>query len=200
MECAAVNGTYRGRGSVKTMDVVVRRATVADRQAVERLLDGAGLPLAGLDDVWAAWVAERGGAVVGTVALERYRPDRHRPRLGRPRLGRPRLRRPRRDGGGEGADEPAYLLRSVAVDPALQGMGIGGTLVETALETADGDAGRTATVALLTDSAVGYFDQFGFTPVQRSALPTALAGSAELTGACPESARSYLRTGARVSG
>jgi amino-acid N-acetyltransferase len=44
-----------------------------------------------------------------------------------------------------------------------------------------------------TGGTAGYFPRFGFRPVDRAALPAALATSAELRGACPASARSLLR-------
>lgn len=135
-------------------------------------------------------VADRGGTVVATAALERYGPGEGHTRGG---AGDRRRENGRGDGAAGAMGARAYLLRSVAVDPALRGMGIGATIVEAALDAADGDAKGVATVALLTESAVGYFDRFGFTPVDRSALPASLAASPELSGACPDSARAYMR-------
>jgi amino-acid N-acetyltransferase len=90
-------------------------------------------------------------------------------------------------GGGEGL---AYLLRSAAVAPAWRGRGVGGALTRAALTHVDG-AG--APVALLTETADGYFSGFGFEPVARDRLPAALMASLELRGACPDSARAMLR-------
>lgn len=70
---------------------------------------------------------------------------------------------------------------------------MGAALVTAALATADAEAGGTATVALLTETADGYFDRFGFTAVKRDTLPAALAASPELAGACADTARAYLR-------
>jgi amino-acid N-acetyltransferase len=85
-------------------------------------------------------------------------------------------------------------LRSLVVAPKFRGEGLGRRLVETALATADAmTGGRPAVVGLLTETADGYFNQFGFAAVDREALPPQLAGSAELTGACPATARAYLR-------
>ena len=61
------------------------------------------------------------------------------------------------------------------------------------MDAADTEAGRPAVVGLLTETAHGYFDRFGFTRVDRSALLAKFAASAELTGACPASATAYLR-------
>lgn len=90
--------------------------------------------------------------------------------------------------GDEGA--PVFLLRSAAVDPAWRGRGLGAALTGAALARVDADR---AEVALLTETAAGYFPRFGFRLVDRAALPTGLAASAELRGACPESAHALLR-------
>jgi amino-acid N-acetyltransferase len=52
---------------------------------------------------------------------------------------------------------------------------------------------QQAPVALLTETADGWFPRFGFRPVPREALPAALSASAELRGACPATARALLR-------
>jgi amino-acid N-acetyltransferase len=49
-------------------------------------------------------------------------------------------------------------------------------------------------VALLTETADGYFERFGFDRVDREQLPSAVSASPELSGACPDTARAYLRT------
>jgi amino-acid N-acetyltransferase len=148
-----------------TADPAVRVAGPADDAAVRALLAGAGLPLAGLEDTWRRWVAESGHGIEGAVAMERH----------------------------AGRDGTVYLLRSLVVRPATRGSGIGGRLVRTALAAADRHEGRTAHVALLTETAVGYFERFGFVATGRDALSTALAASAEFTGACPASAAAYVR-------
>ena len=83
----------------------------------------------------------------------------------------------------------AVLLRSVAVRADQRGHGIGAELVGTALAAAE--AGRP--VALLTETAAGWFPRFDFRPVDRAALDPALAASAELAGACPATAQAFLR-------
>jgi amino-acid N-acetyltransferase len=87
-------------------------------------------------------------------------------------------------------DATAYLLRSAAVIPAWRGRGVGAALTAAALARADAGG---APVALLTETASEYFPRFGFAPVDRDRLPPSLAGSAELRGACPTSARALLR-------
>ncbi len=83
----------------------------------------------------------------------------------------------------------AYLLRSVAVRDEARGRGIGAQLVRAAL-AAVAPAGP---VALLTETAAGWFPRFGFHPVDRAALDPALTASAELAGACPATAQAFLR-------
>ena len=144
----------------------VRRATAGDSSAVRALLAEAGLPLPGPTSAWASFVAANGGAVVGAAALERHGPAHH----------------------------PVFLLRSVVVAPTHQGAGVGRALVAETLSAADAavEAGA-ATVALLTETADGYFDRFGFRAVDRTELPPALEASTELAGACPATARAYRR-------
>ena len=94
-----------------TGGVTVRRAEAGDWPGIRRLVDAAGLPLDGLTDTHAMFVAARGDRVVGTAALERH---------------------------GDG-DDSAYLLRSVAVDDQCRHSGIGTVLVQRALsEVASG--------------------------------------------------------------
>jgi amino-acid N-acetyltransferase len=84
----------------------------------------------------------------------------------------------------------AALLRSVAVAATERSRGLGGRLVAACLDRARG-AGLVS-VALLTETADGWFPRFGFTPVERGALPASLSASEELRGACPDSARAML--------
>lgn len=142
-----------------------------DVAAVRALLAVADLPPEGLEDAWRCWVADAdgvGGQIIGAVAVERH--QQH------------------------AADATAaYLLRSLVVSPAARGGGLGRRLVEAALTVADLDAGTRAPVALLTQSADAYFARLGFTAVARGELPAALEASAQLRGACPDSARAYVR-------
>ncbi len=80
----------------------------------------------------------------------------------------------------------AALLRSVAVRPGAGGQGMAATLVVTALEEAAAGGARDG--YLLTTTAARFFPRFGFAPVARAALPAALRASAELAGACPDTA------------
>ncbi|GAB4188770.1 MAG: hypothetical protein OHK0022_00840 [Roseiflexaceae bacterium] len=82
------------------------------------------------------------------------------------------------------------LLRSLAVVAALRGQGLGQRLTEAALAEARARGVRTA--YLLTETAVAFFPRFGFRPVARAELPPALHASAELRGACPDSAVAFV--------
>lgn len=78
------------------------------------------------------------------------------------------------------------LLRSVAVDPAWRGHGVGRALVTRLIADAEGRGTRA--LYLLTMSAEGYFPKFGFHEVTRDAVPPAVRETAEFRGACPASA------------
>jgi amino-acid N-acetyltransferase len=85
----------------------------------------------------------------------------------------------------------AALLRSVAVAPAQRGQGLGGRLVEAALDLAQAHGVRT--LYLLTETADDYFARRGFVPVARSEVAPAVTASVEFTAACPASARVMQR-------
>jgi L-amino acid N-acyltransferase YncA/predicted N-acetyltransferase YhbS len=137
--------------------------------AVRRLLAAAHLPTAGLDDAWRTWVADAdpvGGTVVGAAALERH--------------------------------AGTFLLRSVVVDAEWRGARLGTRLVTSALVGADLEVGGRARVCLLTElteTADRWFDRVGFSAIERSDLPPEVSASEELKGACPASARAFLRPG-----
>jgi amino-acid N-acetyltransferase len=78
------------------------------------------------------------------------------------------------------------LLRSLVVDDAARGRGLGQLLTMRALDRANG-AG-VERVFLLTTTAAPYFERFGFRRTTREAIPDDVRASAELQGACPESA------------
>jgi amino-acid N-acetyltransferase len=94
----------------------VREAAPADLPAVQRLVAEAGLPLDGLTDAAVVLVAEAGGAVVGTVSLERHSP-------------------------GPGT---TFLLRSAAVERTWRGHGVGAALVAAAVARVDTTGAQVA--------------------------------------------------------
>jgi arsenate reductase (thioredoxin) len=83
--------------------------------------------------------------------------------------------------------EGEALLRSVAVDPALRGTGLGQRLTRAALDRAKQFG--AARVFLLTETASGFFPRFGFTDIERSSVPEAIRTTVEFASACPASAR-----------
>ncbi len=82
------------------------------------------------------------------------------------------------------------LLRSVAVDPAARGHGLGARLVEASLALAR--TRGTATVVLLTLDAADYFTRFGFARVSTDQVPDAVKSSTQFQGICPASAIAML--------
>lgn len=86
----------------------------------------------------------------------------------------------------------AALLRSAVVHPAERGARIGEALVEALLAHARGVGVRE--LVLLTTTAEDWFPRFGFTRIDREAVPAALHASEELRGACPASAVVMHRT------
>ena len=78
------------------------------------------------------------------------------------------------------------LLRSVAVEAAERGTGIGRAVVDAALERAKG-LGMPA-VYLLTVKNVAYYAKFGFAAIERDAVPDTVKASVEFTTACPAGA------------
>lgn len=78
------------------------------------------------------------------------------------------------------------LLRSVAVDPAWRGRGLGRALTQERAEWAAG-AGLSA-LYLLTTTAGGYFPRLGFVPVVRDHVPPEVRASDEFADICPANA------------
>ena len=81
---------------------------------------------------------------------------------------------------------PVGLLRSVAVDPAHQGMQIAAQLVCRLLETAQ--ASRLQDVYLITNTADRYFERQGFQSVNRQEVPAAIQQTPQFSELCPSSA------------
>ena len=78
------------------------------------------------------------------------------------------------------------LLRSIAVDRAWRGVGLGQRLTQAALQLAH--ARGISEVYLLTTTADQFFPRFGFERIAREDIVPALAASEELRGACPDTA------------
>jgi amino-acid N-acetyltransferase len=93
------------------------------------------------------------------------------------------------------------LLRSVAVDPALQRTGLGRRLTGETIELAR--QADVPAIYLLTTTAGQYFPKFGFERIERRDVPESVQASVEFTSACPSSAtvmRKWLRTAAEQAG
>lgn len=136
-----------------------RSATVADRTAIEQLLRAHALPLAGVEEMFAAdasqfLVAADGDDIVAVAGVEE-------------------------------CCEHA-LLRSVAVRADWQKRGLGHDLVERAVHQAESRG--IAALYLLTMTAEHYFPRFGFERVERASVPDTIARTVEFAGACPASA------------
>jgi len=80
----------------------------------------------------------------------------------------------------------AGLLRSVAVDEARRGEGLGHQLTQATLDLAR--ARGLTSVFLLTTTAATFFPRFGFREVAREDVDPAVRRSVEFTTACPASA------------
>lgn len=78
------------------------------------------------------------------------------------------------------------LLRSVAVRPEWRSQGLGRALVARAIS--DAEARGIHALYLLTTTAERYFPSFGFQPITREAVPTAVRDTDEFMTACPTSA------------
>ena len=83
------------------------------------------------------------------------------------------------------------LLRSLAVDPEARGRGLAHALVAHALREARALGLRDLTG--LTTTIPDLLPRWGFREVARDALPVPLRASPELQGACPSSARAFVR-------
>lgn len=83
------------------------------------------------------------------------------------------------------------LLRSLAVDPARRGRGLGRRIVK-ALENQARAAG-IAQLVLLTQTARPFFEQQDYHPVDRAQVPRAVQGSAEFRTLCPASAECMMK-------
>jgi amino-acid N-acetyltransferase len=85
----------------------------------------------------------------------------------------------------------AALLRSVAVDAERRERGVGSGLVRAAEALAR--ATGAGEMILLTETAAPFFGRLGYTVVDRSTVPPAVAGSVEFTTACSTTALAMRR-------
>ena len=78
------------------------------------------------------------------------------------------------------------LLRSLAVIPKARGHGIASNLARALIDRAREKG--VSVLYLLTETAEDFFLRFGFERIPRARLDARLEASAELQGACPETA------------
>jgi amino-acid N-acetyltransferase len=78
------------------------------------------------------------------------------------------------------------LLRSVAVDDKWRSHGVARRLVDRLIEASR--ARGLAALYLLTETAEGYFPNFGFETTTREAAPASIRATHEFAHACPASA------------
>jgi amino-acid N-acetyltransferase len=155
------------------------RPAAGELDYVERLLADAGLPTADVRETPGAFhVAVADGERVGCGGVEV------------PREGG-------RTGTGPGGDAGSSaggpgLLRSVVIDPARRGEGLGAALCG-ALAARAADDG-VETLYLLTTDAAEFFADLGFERVERAAVPPAVRDTAQFAELCPASATVMRRS------
>jgi N-acetylglutamate synthase-like GNAT family acetyltransferase len=86
----------------------------------------------------------------------------------------------------------AGLLRSVAVDEAHRGTGLGKRLVEGAEELARKEGVRE--LYLLTVTAADFFAALGYRVVPREQAPTDVAATEQFSALCPSSSKLMAKT------
>ncbi len=78
------------------------------------------------------------------------------------------------------------ILRSCVVVPSQKGHGLGGRLIAAIIDAARHQ--QLDQLFLLTESADEFFRKFGFRETERGGVPADVAGSAQFSEICPESA------------
>ncbi|MEL6673655.1 MAG: arsenic resistance N-acetyltransferase ArsN2 [Bacteroidota bacterium] len=81
---------------------------------------------------------------------------------------------------------PHGLLRSIVVQPGLQGLGMGRKWVSALLQTAREHG--LEELYLLTTTAAPFFSRMGFQTTARNAVPAAIQATNEFKDICPSSA------------
>jgi amino-acid N-acetyltransferase len=83
------------------------------------------------------------------------------------------------------------LLRSLAVDPASRGTGLGKALTKEIFSRADSNGVNT--IGLLTTTAEKFFEKQGFTLIPREEIPEWIKESKEFKIYCPSTAVCMLK-------
>jgi len=137
-------------------EIEIRAARAEDREAVAALLERTALPPDGLDEQFGDAYAV--AAASGEIVAA----------------------------AGVEVYGRAGLLRSVAVDPAWQGRGLGQRLSQERLRWAA--ARGLDTVYLMTTTAAGFFPRLGFAPVARDEVLVEVRESLQFASVCPSTA------------
>ena len=82
------------------------------------------------------------------------------------------------------------LLRSVVVDPAFRGKGLGEAIVSDRLRWSARQGLRA--VYLLTTTVPEFFEKIGFTEMSRTEMPTEIQTSKEYSEVCPVTATAMV--------
>jgi amino-acid N-acetyltransferase len=145
------------------MEYPVELAREDDLSRIEAMLMAAGLPTEGVLPLIGTFqvIRDQEGEVVAAAVIEWH---------------------------AESAMESNGLLRSVVVDPAQRGNGLGKTIVRAIMASTSRD------LYLLTDSATDFFRRLGFESIDRSLAPPALRQSEEFRCLCGESAAFMRRS------
>jgi len=132
-----------------------RPAASADFEKIGRLLHWCRLPDTDLDPQRQHFfVAEMGGAIIGSAAIEVY--------------------------------ENYGLFRSLAVSAPFRNLKVAEKLLEHIIQLSKEK--ELSGLYLLTTTAPEYFRKKGWTQIERSAVPHAVAQSTEFASVCPASA------------
>lgn len=89
-------------------------------------------------------------------------------------------------GGGVEVYGREGLLRSIVVEPSVRGEGVG-TAICDALERRAAEKG-VERLYLLTTTAADFFEDRGYDPVERSAVPRVIGETTEFAELCPDAA------------
>ncbi|MFW9925674.1 MAG: GNAT family N-acetyltransferase [Candidatus Thorarchaeota archaeon] len=141
-------------------DLKIERATSSDHAAVVVLLQDVDLPPDGIE-----------------LNMENFLIIRHPEAVASPEI----------LVGSVGLEiyKEAALLRSLAVHPDFQGMGLGSKLVDSMIEFAKGKGINR--LFLLTDTAEMFFENRGWVVVTRDKVPEDMKQSIEFTALCTSS-------------
>lgn len=142
---------------------LLRRARPTDLSSVLGLLADAGLPSDGVSEAFSSFLVVEAGTDIAAEDQSTL-------------VGV----------AGLEVHGPDGVLRSVAIDPAWRGRGLGARLVRAIID--DARARGLRHLYLLTTTADAWFPRHGFDVIDRSAAAPAVLESVEFRDVCPASA------------